>query len=501
MHYMEFPVTFYKMNLMMIIILLLTIIPTLKADFNGYEVDAIKGEFMIGFEKCDEEIIKLIENNGFEIIRNIDQINASLVRSRHDVSAQDCLTALTQISGIRYVEPNYVVNIMPWSIMTSINTSELNAPLRMGTSAYPNDPLWASDPSTGHGQWNMRVIRANDAWNITAGSHDVVVAVIDSGVFWRNPDLEANYVPTGYDWVNNDSDPNDDYGHGSWTAGIIAARTNNGYGVAGIAQVSIMAEKVVDRNGQGSVENAARGIIHAADAGADILSMSFGTNSFSWALKDAVDYALSRGCTLVAAAGNFNTSFPHYPAALEGVIAVASTYGEPVDVRAPYSNHASWITLSAPGGFDANGNGRADDGEYWVVSTSNSVNVFYMATGTSASAPHVAGLASLYKSAHPSATNDNIREALIRTCDDKGDPGWDEFYGYGRINALSALTEPGIVSVGGKAVMLSPDPENTYVFSINDILIIVLIVILSSFIVGSAALGIKRLNNKLSKLR
>jgi subtilisin family serine protease len=501
MYYMGFPATLYKMNLMMTIILLLMIVPTLKANNNGYEVDVLKGEFIIGFKKCDEEIIKLIGKNGFEIIRNIDQINASLVRSRYDVSAQDCLTTLTQISGIRYVEPNYVVKIMPWNIVMSINASESNTPTRIETSAYPNDPLWASDPYTGHGQWNMRVIRANDAWNITTGSHDVVVAVIDSGVYWRNPDLEANYIPTGYDWVNNDPDPNDDYGHGSWTAGIIAARTNNGYGVAGVAQVSLMAEKVIDRNGQGSVENAARGIIHAADAGADILSMSFGTNSFSWTLKDAVDYALSKGCTLVAAAGNFNSNFSHYPAAMEGVIAVASTYGEPVDVRAPYSNHASWITLSAPGGFDANGNGRADDGEYWVISTSNSKDVFYVATGTSASAPHVAGLAALYKSIHPFATNEDIRKQLIITADDKGVPGWDEFYGYGRINAFRALTEPEIISVGGRGVITSLDLENTYVFSTNYILIVVVVVIFTTFVIGSVALRIKRLNNKLSKLR
>ena len=144
---------------------------------------------------------------------------------------------------------------------------------------------------------------------------------------------------------------------------------------------------------------------------------------------------------MIAAVGNDNTDRPHYPAALSKVIAVASTYGEPNDVRAPYSNYGSWVTVSAPGGYEG----------YYVLSTYNqSDDAFAYVYGTSQATPHVSGLAALYKSLHPTATNKEVEEAIERGIEDKGKEGWDELYGYGRVNAYRTLVTIPVTSVGGE---------------------------------------------------
>lgn len=117
------------------------------------------------------------------------------------------------------------------------------------------------------------------AWNRTIGNSSLLVAVVDTGVDYNHPDLSSNYAPLGYDWVNNDSDPSDDNGHGTHCAGIIAAVLNNSVGIAGIAQVRIMAEKVLNSWGYGYWDWVAQGIIHAVDQGAKIISLSLGATA------------------------------------------------------------------------------------------------------------------------------------------------------------------------------------------------------------------------------
>lgn len=194
----------------------------------------------------------------------------------------------------------------------------------------PNDSRWSE-------QWGARKVAAPRAWDTARGSGSVVVAVLDTGVELGHPDLRgAAWVP-GYDFVNGDSDPADDQGHGTAVAGVAAATTNNGVGVAGICWTcSLMAVKVLDANGSGSTSTIARGIVWATDHGADVINLSLGGPGSTQTLADAVAYAASKGVTLVAAAGNNGTSSPFYPAAYSAVISVGATDGS--DRRYSWSN-------------------------------------------------------------------------------------------------------------------------------------------------------------------
>ncbi|RLI03228.1 hypothetical protein DRO30_01405, partial [Candidatus Bathyarchaeota archaeon] len=283
--------------------------------------------------------------------------------------------------------------------------------------------------------WGTRKIEANWAWNVTLGSSSVLVAVIDTGIDYEHPDLAANYVPLGYDWVNYDSDPLDDYGHGTHCAGIIAAVINNSLGIAGLAQVKIMAEKCLNSWGYGYWDWVASGIIHAVDAGADIISMSFGGYADSQLLHDAIKYAYDTGVLLVAAAGNDNTNMKHYPACYDEVIAVAAT--DEYDNKAYFSNWGDWIELAAPGV-----NIYSTMPTYYVTLNDfgYSMNYDYL-SGTSMACPHVSGVAALLWSLYPNKTRDWIRLWLRCTADDLGSPGFDVYYGYGRINVRKAVEE------------------------------------------------------------
>jgi hypothetical protein len=303
--------------------------------------------------------------------------------------------------------------------------------LRVQVESLPNDPYWSW-------QWGPKKIEADWAWNATFGDSSILVAVIDSGIFYNHPDLAANYVALGYDWVNNDTDPMDDYGHGTKVTGIIAGVTNNGIGIAGLAQVKVMAEKVFDKEGLGYNTWLADGIVHATDQGAKIISMSLSTGSNDPLIYSAVKYAYENNVLLVAAAGNEENDTKRYPAAYDEVIAVTATNES--DQICSFSNYGNWIELAAPGEnifttdlLDEN----LDPPEY---------QYYRYGSGTSFACPHVSGLAALIWSQFPNATRDWVRTRLRDTADDLGDSGFDIFYGYGRINARKAFngTSPSV---------------------------------------------------------
>ena len=297
------------------------------------------------------------------------------------------------------------------------------------------DTLFAS------GQANMRQIHADQAWAACEqGSPQVTVAVVDGGVDLSHPDLVNNLLP-GYNFVENNTTPADDIGHGTHVAGIIAASLD-GQGVVGVAPlVKILPVRVMS-NGSGSISTIATGIRWAADR-AQVINLSLGGPSNSSVLRDAINYAVNtKGRLVVAAAGNDGATGNQveYPAAYPGVVAVAAVDG--ADQHASFSNSGSYVSLAAPG--------------VNILSTVIGGN-YARSSGTSMAAPHVSGLAGMVWSLDQSFTSAQVFSALKNSAVDLGAGGWDPFYGYGLINAFpsggflldGAASLPGSISSPG----------------------------------------------------
>lgn len=411
-------------------------------------------DFLIKVDSFDDELNKDLRDKGFEIIRRIDPIDVILVRYK-GVSAEGCKGSLQELEGVGYIEPNTPVCLPTYNVGKIISKPELSV------QNFPNDIYWESDPQTLLGQWNIRIINAVDAWKKQEGSPEILVAVLDTGVRGTHQELSDRFLPLGYNWVEDNIDTSDDNGHGTLVSGIVCAKTNNSYGIAGLAQVSLMAEKILDSSGYGYWADVASAIVHAADMGADIILMSFGSYTASSTAEAAVNYAYNKGCLLFAAAGNNGNDNPFYPAAYENVISVTATSGRPDSITS-YSNYGNWIELSAPGGLDEDGDGVVENNEHWILSTWHSdEQAFSYSYGTSMAAPHIVGHAALYLSEHPDANNSEVRVALHESTIDKGETGFDIYYGYGRIDISKNLRIS--TSVGGVGMEVNTDnliPEN-----------------------------------------
>ncbi len=292
----------------------------------------------------------------------------------------------------------------------------------------PNDPYFSY-------QWGPRKIGAPTAWDYTTGDPGVWVAVIDTGIDYYHPDTPGD-LWLGYDFANNDPDPYDDHGHGTHVAGIAAANTNNGVGIAGLCwNCEVLAVKVLSMNGFGYDSDIADGIAYAAFwayqyGKRTVINLSLG-GGYSQAEADAVSYAQSLGALVVAAAGNEHGAPPDYPAALPGVLRVSATNSS--DGIADFSNEA-------PGGVGAPG---VD-----ILSTVPTWAGYYDSwSGTSMAAPHAAGAAALVWSAYPSCSSEEVRDELLNTVDVPS--GWNSNYGYGRLNLPKAILKVTTDSVPG----------------------------------------------------
>lgn len=321
-------------------------------------------------------------------------------------AAAQLLLALQRNADVEYAEPDYTAEAI-------------------GTA---NDPYF-----TQGSQYHLAKIQAPAAWDVTTGSANLVVAVVDSGVNAAHPDL-AGKVLTGYDFVANDNNPNDENGHGTAVAGVVAPASNNGLGIAGVAWANpILPVRVLDAAGSGSYSAICNGITYAADQGARIINMSFGGTSSSSALQDSINYAWSKKCVLIAAAGNNGNNTAFYPAACNNVVAVSAT--DPNDVRPTWSNYGTYVDVSAPG-VDILSLYGADQYAAW--------------NGTSFSSPVTSGVAALMASANPGLTNVELVDLLLKNSDDIGTAGYDVYYGYGRVNASRAVN-------AAKALVSTPD--------------------------------------------
>jgi thermitase len=327
------------------------------------------------------------------------------VTAGHELEA---VASLRSRSDVAYAAPNYQVHALE----------------------EPDDSFYSS-------QWAYPIIQAPRAWDITTGSSAVIIAIVDSGVDLTHPDLVSKLV-AGYDYIDNDSTPQDLYGHGTHVAGIAAAATDNGLGVAGTSWgARIMPVRVLDASGRGYDYQIIQGIQYAADNGARIINLSLGREAMGYPdnYVPAINYARSKGALVVAAGGNCGDPIyyasngcseynaPIYPAANEGVLAVAATDDD--DYRSSFSNQGSYIDVAAPGSS--------------IFSTYLSSD-YRTLGGTSMATPFVSGLASLIWSTHRSMTIDEVEQLIKSSADDLGSAGFDNSFGWGRINLYRAQT-------------------------------------------------------------
>jgi thermitase len=330
----------------------------------------------------------------------VSPLGASVLRLDRAMDAESIRELLLTLPGVRYVERNYLVFAC-------------------------NDPMLSQ-------QWGLTRIQASQAWAIAAPQRTVYIAIIDTGVDANHPDLSqrmrrnSNGTVYGYNAQLNNANTNDFHGHGTHCAGIAAAQTANGVGIAGVAgtaPVQMMPVKVLNDQGFGTMSDVARGITWAADNGAHVLSLSLGGTAGTQQLADAVNYAWNRGCLVVAAAGNNGSNAPFYPAFYENALAVAAS--DPDDRLTNFSQYGAWVDIAAPGSN--------------ILSTLPS-NAYEAWSGTSMACPHVAGAAALIWSCAPNLTNQQLRLALENNADPV-QPYWFGGIGdgKGRLNLHRAL--------------------------------------------------------------
>jgi len=338
-------------------------------------------------------------------------------------------------------------------IIPDINFVEFD--FRLSINVIPNDPSysnqWAHN-NTGQasqdGGGSVGTpdcdIGSEQAWDVTTGDEDVIIAILDTGV---NNHSEFNgRLLEGYDFINNDTDPSDGNGHGTSCAGISAAKGNNGVGVAGICwDCLILPIKIMSNDGFGEDSQIADGVIWASDNGADVISMSLGGGGYVSYFDNAIDYAVDNGTVVFAASGNDNASSISYPSGYANCISVGalSPCNERKDIGScdgeNYwgSNYGTGLDFLAPG--------------VRIHTTTSSGGYTSTFNGTSSACPHAAGIAGLIFSVDSSLSPDGVRTIMQISAVDIGIDGYDVETGHGRVNAFNALA----TIVGGPEVNLN----------------------------------------------
>tara|TARA_R110000868_G_scaffold4171_8_gene25905 strand:- start:5464 stop:8154 length:2691 start_codon:yes stop_codon:yes gene_type:complete len=405
-----------------------------------------------------------------------------------DASASSVLALATTTSQLPAESGNYQQKFATLMAIKQVAEQDdvlLAEPNYLRTAfATPNDRRYNE-------QWNYSAIDLPLAWELSTGERsdgtDVVVAVVDTGVFLSHSDLSGQLTSDGYDFISSSSNANDGDGidnnpddpgdnttaglsswHGTHVAGTIAASTNNNLGVAGIAWATkIMPVRVLGLQG-GTSYDILQGMYYAAglsndsgtvpDQSADIINLSLGGTSRSQAEQNAITAIHDAGVIIVAASGNDGNSTVNYPAGYTNVIAVGAT--DAADNIAYYSSYGSHLDLAAPGGDtnrDLNNDGYQDGILSTLVNDSSGTrrSSYGYYNGTSMAAPHVAGVIALMKAVYPELTPDNL-DSLIASgsiSDDLGDSGHDNYFGYGRINALKAVNAALELATTGTVVL------------------------------------------------
>lgn len=362
------------------------------------------------------------------------------------------VSLLRSVKGVEAIYPNHTYHI---------------------EESEPNDSLFSE-------QWGLKRVGALKAWERTAGDQTVLIGIIDTGIEWEHEDLQDalwvnpaedlnkngrfdpwpssevrdgvagdldgidqdgngypddligfdmvdQNIPNFGDWSERDGVPFDEQGHGTNVAGVIGGVRNNRIGISGIApNCRLVIIRAFDATGDSQDDDVAAAIVYGATIGVDVLNMSFGDTYNSPLLEDAVRFAHSRGVVMVASSGNDGVPDPHYPSGFDEVISVGATTDR--DLLTFFSAYGSQLSLVAPGES---------------ILTTNRNNGYRTVSGTSFSAPHVAGVAALLRSLHPDWSADEVRGVLELSSSDLGSVGWDIDFGAGLLDAARAVNWPG----------------------------------------------------------
>ncbi len=435
-------------------------------------------------------------------ITNVDMpfLSASSNSIRHtwrmDFGAIDKIESLIKdmekLSVVEYAEPAPL-----FFISQTVNDPYYNRTLNYTPSGL--EFLYGSAFSV-NSSWHLDLINAEDAWDETNGSSEITVAVLDNAIYVDHPDL-TNMIDreNSTDLGDGDNDPNPPvanyiWSHGTHSAGLIGAEKDNGIGVASIGSgVKIMAVKLgTDASDGQSMAAGFEGIIYAADHGADVINMSWGSPQFFQTMQNIVNYAYNKGCILLGAAGNngngaesqMNEDIPvnytGYPAALEHVIAVGSCNSD--DKKSDFSCYGTWLDLLSPGGYAYQATGMMPITSFSVLSTTyNTAGTFGdmlsgqlggitggemefptggagscgiegqydIMQGTSMACPVASGLAGLVLSKNPTLTPEELTVVMKSTCVnvDAINPEFVDSMGAGRIDAYAAVHAAGLLNM------------------------------------------------------
>ncbi|WP_458205538.1 S8 family serine peptidase [Haladaptatus sp. NG-SE-30] len=371
----------------------------------GREPGAKEDEVLVGVSAGKGDIQQTVAQyvpGDAEIVHKNETLRYVAVKfpsAAGDRARENFISAVTKKDGIKYAEKNATYT----------------------TQLTPNDPKFDQ-------QYAPQQVGSDQAWDTTLGDSSVTIAVVDTGAQYDHPDLAGNYKSDpGYDFVDSDSDPypdvpQDEY-HGTHVSGCAAAVVDNGTGVAGQGNSSLINGRALDENGSGSTSDIADAVEWATDQGADIINMSLGGGGYTSTMKNGVSYAQNNGVLTICAAGNDGTSSVSYPAAYSECMAISAV--DDNENLASFSNYGSEIELAAPG--------------VNVLSTTTETRGSYEElSGTSMATPVTSGVAGLTLAQWSSLTNSELRNHLKNTAEDIGLSSDQQ--GSGQVNAYTAVT-------------------------------------------------------------
>ena len=380
------------------------------ADFALASAGAVQNQILVKLAPgAKSRMAAFSARSGARVVQSIDlQDTYQVLSVPAGMTVDQALAAYGQVPGVEAVQENRVYG-------------------PAGAVAEPNDPYFDK-------QWGMKRIQQAAVLASQVNCSNVTVAVLDTGIDYRHPDLQG-HVLIGWNFAAGNNDILDRFGHGTHVSGIIGASANNSVGVVGVApNVKLMGIKVLGDDGRGSTAAVVGGIKYAADYGAKIINMSLGSpdTTIDPAIQAAIAYANQKGVIVIAAAGN-NRGDVGSPANDPGAIAVSSTSQFLwFEYLSWFSNRGPKVEVSAPGGsiwstvpLDANKTGSTGYGKL---------------SGTSMAAPVIAGAAAVVVARHPTWTPQQVHQAIDTAVLDKGSNGRDSRYGYGRIDLAKLVT-------------------------------------------------------------